>query len=194
MKRMEITVQVFNSLEETKKILEDQGFKLVETFKLNDWYFSKLNNVENMKFLDLINNSFLVRQVLSDKEEVQICYKKKELDEKENVIAEEKIKVFVNSLPKTLDIFKAAGLNNYCTVKNSTFTYEKGDVHFDVQSIENLGTFIEYEENDTMKNLTEKQKFEKMSSIVNSLGLKLGDDYSCKKVYMMLQKSISKQK
>lgn len=40
--------------------------------------------VENMKFLDLINNSFLVRQVLSDKEEVQICYKKKELDEKEN--------------------------------------------------------------------------------------------------------------
>ena len=84
---MEITVQVFNSFDEIKTILENQGFKMVETFQLNDWYFSKIDNIDDIKFIDVINNSFLVRQIITDVEKVQICYKKKQLDELGNVIA-----------------------------------------------------------------------------------------------------------
>ena len=42
MAETEITVQVFNSFEEIKQILENQGFKMVENFQLNDCYFSKI--------------------------------------------------------------------------------------------------------------------------------------------------------
>lgn len=45
MAETEITVQVFNSFEETKTILENQGFKLIQNFQLNDWYFSKIDDI-----------------------------------------------------------------------------------------------------------------------------------------------------
>ena len=128
----------------------------------------------------------MVRQIIDDKEKIQLCYKQKELDENENVINEEKIKTNLSSLFEAIEIFKKAGLNNYCIVKNNSYVYRKNEICFVVQIIENLGIFIEYEEDETMKDMNEKQKFNHMVSIVNALGLKLGKDYSCKKVFMLL--------
>lgn len=186
MKETEITVQVFNPFEEINDILLNKGFKLLENYQLNDWYFSRLENVKEMPYLNLLNNSFLVRQILTDKEKIKLCYKQKELDEKGNVINEEKTNASVSSLSDALEIFNKAGLNNYCVVKNNSYVYKKDEIYFLVQVIENLGIFIEYEEDESMKDMNEKQKFNHMVSIVNSLGLKLGKDYSCKKVYMLL--------
>lgn len=188
MKETEITVQVFGSLDKIKTILKNKGFELIETYQLNDWYFSKLDDISDVKYLDLLNNSFLVRQVVSDHEEVQLCYKKKEVDQYMNVVSEEKIKAKVNSLKNAIDIFVASGLNNYCVVKNNSYVYKKGETCFAVQVIEGLGTFIEYEENESMSGLTKEEKFDLMSRFVRTLGLKLGDDYSCKKVFMLLHK------
>lgn len=185
---MEITVQVFNSFDEIKTILENQGFKMVETFQLNDWYFSKIDNIDGLKFIDIINNSLLVRQIITDVEKVQICYKKKQLDELGNVIAEEKITANTDSLQHTIDIFVASGLNNYCVVKNSSYVYKKDKICFAIQVIDNLGIFLEYEEDDSMINMDEKQKFNYMCRIVNSLNLKIGNDYFCKKMFMLLNK------
>ena len=188
MKKTEITVQVFNSLEEIDKILNSYGYKQTETYQLNDWYFTKLQDVSNVKYLDLMNSSFLVRQVLGTNEEVKIVYKKKEVDGLGNVISEEKIQSYVNSLQKTIDIFKACGLNNYCVVKNTTYSYKKDEIAFDVQVIENLGIFIECEEFEKIKDLTEKQKIEYLTNFVKSLNLNIGTDYSCKKVLMLLKR------
>ena len=58
MKETEITVQVFNPFEEINDILLNKGFKLLENYQLNDWYFSRLENVKEMPYLDLLNNSF----------------------------------------------------------------------------------------------------------------------------------------
>lgn len=189
MKKTEITVQVFNSLEEIESILKNQGYEMTQTYSINDWYFSKLENISNVKYLDLLNNSFIVRQVLTDKEEIKLVYKRKEVDEFNNVIAEEKIQSYVNSLQKTIDIFKACGLNNYCIVKNITHSFKKGDICFDIQVIENLGIFIECEEFEAIKDLSIKQKLEYLIKIVSSLNLKLGADYSCKKVLMLIKKT-----
>ena len=188
MKETEITVQVFNSFEEINKKLLKEGFVVVENYQLNDWYFSKLESIEDVSYLYLMNNSFLVRQILSDKEKIQLCYKQKELDEEGNVINEEKTKTNLTSLSEAIEIFKKAGLNNYCIVKNNSYVYRKNEICFVVQIIENLGIFIEYEEDETMMGKSEKEKFDYMISIVNSLGLKLGNDYSCKKVFMLLHK------
>ena len=98
MKETEITVQVFNKFDEIDDILKNQGFEMIRNFQLNDWYFSQITNVNNVLYGDLLNSSFLVRQVLTDKEIIQLCYKQKEIDELGNVIAEEKISTDLSSL------------------------------------------------------------------------------------------------
>lgn len=187
MKETEITVQVFNDFEEIDQILRSQGFRIIENFQLNDWYYSAIKDISNLKYIDLMNNSFLIREIITDKKEYQLCYKRKELDSFGNVISEEKIKTKIDSLENAKLIFENAGLNNYCVLKNNSFVYQKDEVCFAVQIIENLGIFIEYEEDNSMSSVTRAERFDYMCKIVNNLGLKLGKDYSCKKVFMMLK-------
>ena len=84
---------------------------------------------------------------------------------------------------------KFSGLNNYASVKNNSYVYKKDEIVFVVQVIEKLGIFIEYEEDDSMTNKNQQEKIEYMCNVVNSLNLKLGNDYFCKKVFMLLNKN-----
>ena len=64
----EVTVQVFNSIEETIQILKEQGFAETERFELDDWYFSSYPKAEakEKEYQDLLASSLLVRQIISD--------------------------------------------------------------------------------------------------------------------------------
>ncbi len=188
MKETEITVQVYNDYSQIDKILTNQGFEMIENYQLYDWYFSKLDNISNLSYIDLMNNSFLVRHIVDDSPQIQLCYKKKELDEFGNVIMEEKVKSNMSNLENSLKIFKLAGLNNYCKVENNSYVYKKGNIELAVQIIKDLGIFIEYEESDDMKEMLPEMKFKKMVDTITHLGLDLGNDYSCKKVFMLLNK------
>lgn len=189
MKETEITVQVFGEKEQILSHLQKHGFKLEGTFQLNDWYYIRHDNISKMTYQELLSQSILVRQIIASSEECQICFKDKAFDEDGNVICEEKIVSFINNLENTKQIFHRAGLNNYCTLKNNSFEYRKGDMYFALQVIEDLGIFIEYEEDETIpQGLTPNEKIEIMLNRVKSLGLPIGEDYSCKKVQMYLQK------
>ena len=48
MSETEITVQVFNDYNEIDEVLKRKGFEMVENYQLNDWYFSKFDNVLNL--------------------------------------------------------------------------------------------------------------------------------------------------
>ena len=96
MKETEITVQVFDNFAKIDETLKNKGFKMVENYQLNDWYFSKIDNVLDMEYLDLINSSFLVREIIDATPQIQLCYKSKHLDDKGNVISEEKATIFGN--------------------------------------------------------------------------------------------------
>ena len=188
MKETEITVQIFDDYNTIDKTLTDLGFKMVENYQLNDWYFTKLASVANLSYIDLMNNSFLIRQVIDNNPKIQLCYKKKELDNFGNVIMEEKIKTELTDLEKAINIFKMSGLNNYCLVQNNSYVYQKGNTEFVVQIIKDLGIFIEYEETPDMVNLPAKEKFNYMVDAIKKIGLKIGNDFSCKKVFMLLHK------
>ena len=188
MRETEITVQVFNDYNEIDEILKRKGFEMVENYQLNDWYFSKFDNVLNLSYIDLMKSSFLVRHIIDDCPKIQLCYKKKELDKFGNVLFEEKVKSELTKLENAVKIFDLAGLNNYCKVENNSFVYKNGNTAFVVQIIKNLGIFIEYEEDESMKDLSPEQKFSYMVNIIKNLGLKLGKDFSCKKVFMLLHK------
>ena len=60
MKETEITVQVFNDLEEIKSLLKNKGFEIIENYEMHDYYFSKLpiNYLSELPYVDLIKNSF----------------------------------------------------------------------------------------------------------------------------------------
>lgn len=90
---------------------------------------------------------------------------------------EEKVKSDLTKLENAVKIFDLAGLNNYCKVGNNSFVYKNGNIGFVVQIIKNLGIFIEYEEDESMKALSPDQKFRYMVNITKNLGLKLGNDY-----------------
>ncbi len=185
----EITVELLENLEIAKNKLNNLGFIIKEKVIMTDYYFSKLplDEILNLDYANLIKNSFLVRSVKTDNEEInQIIFKKKILDNSNNVIAEDKIKTNISNLNSTVKLFSEAGLTNYTTLTQNMTVYSNGEMEFVIQEIDNLGVFIEYEEDDTMKGLTEQEKINTMLNNLKSLRLEIGNDYSCKKVYLKL--------
>lgn len=186
MRETEITVQVFNSLAEIDGILTAKGFEKSGNYQMTDHYFSRIENASAVGYAELMKNSFLLRQTGG---KVHLCYKNKEIDDEGNVISEEKTETVVDDLDKAITVFRAAGLNRYCIVENESYIYQKGEVSFAIQVIKGLGTFLECEENEAMRDLTVPEKLARLTEIVRGLGLRLGEDYSCKKVYMLLKKN-----
>lgn len=194
MKETEITVQVFDSKENLFKKLKNLGFQISENYQLNDWYFTKLERIGQTKFQDLIDNSILIREVVENgKAQTQICYKKKYYDKLGNVISEEKTKTNVENRDKILKILSLAGLNNYCEIHNDSYCFSRGNLVFAIQVVNDLGIFLEYEEDDSVsKNFSGEEKIKYMLNIVKDLGLNIGEDYSCKKVQMKINQSKEK--
>ena len=69
-------------------------------------------------------------------------------------------------------------------MKNHSFVYSISGVEFVIQVVEDLGIFIECEENKSIEHLSSDEKFEYLKKFILGLGLEIGDDFSCKKVYM----------
>ena len=190
MKQTEITVEVFDSLEEIKKILTGQNFEIVETYALNDFYFSKFENdiLENMNYKNIMENSFLVRQIISSQTKTELIFKNKIIDKNNVVIEEEKIPCVILDLENALKIFHLAKLNCWCKLKQNIVVFKKKEIEFCVSEIKNLGIFIEYEQTENMNNLSAQEKIEFMKNILKSLNLNIGNDFSCKKAYLKFLK------
>ncbi len=186
MKETEITVEVLDSLENLQSLLSHKGFVLDEEVVMTDHYFSKyeMEELKKMSYKDLINKSFLVRQLRSDETKSMIIFKSKDYDENGNVIAEEKVSSKVEDFEKMLKIFALSKINCWCEIKQDMFIYHKGKVQFAVQVVDGLGVFIEYEETDDIKDLSEQEKIDSMLGDLREIGIKMGNDFSCKKVFM----------
>ena len=187
MQETEITVELLESVDYAKKKLDTEGFEIVEEVVMTDYYISKFSTEEllAMDYSEIIRNSFIIRQVISPEEtSLVLLYKDKTVDGNNNVIAEQKVKCPIENLQKALQIFDLCKLNCWCEIKQVMTVFKKGKIQFAMQEVENLGTFIEYEEDDDMKDMSEYEKIELLLSRLRDIGLELGDDYSCKKVYM----------
>lgn len=191
MKKTEITVQLFENKESYLKKLDDNGFKFDCEFELHDYYYSKYSKDELRKFSydKIMKNSILIRKITeNNKVFSQIIYKDKEYDENCNVIAEEKIKSSIEDIDSAIKILGKAGLVCWCEFVQNNTVYSNGTCELDIQEIDGLGTFIEYEEDNTISNFNEKDKIKIMLNNLHKLNFKIGEDYSCKKNYMIFLK------
>ena len=182
MKQTEITVQIFEEAEELAGKLKNNKFELVGRYRLVDYYFSKYNTItlKNMSYADIIKNSFLVRECDGD---ASIVYKNKEIDKYNNVISETKKRLKITDNQVAKEVFLSAGLNNWCNLVQDMYYYKNNEMKIIVQHIDDLGIFIEYEEDASVANLETEQKFEAMAEKLKSIGLKMGTNFSVKKAY-----------
>ena len=188
MRETEITVQVFDKLLDIEKALVKNGYHKKEEYCLRDHYFTKFENAKIVDYKTLLASSILIRTIEQD-EKCTHCmiYKNKKLDQNGNVSSEEKIRVKIDNEQNCIKILKSAGLNNWCNLKNDSIVYaDESGFEIALQVVDGLGIFIEMEEDSSIANLSEKQKFEYLKNKIAAFGFKLGDDYSCKKPYMIL--------
>ncbi|MBE5739162.1 MAG: hypothetical protein E7354_05500 [Clostridiales bacterium] len=186
MRETEITVEVFEGVSAVIEKLKAQGFEVMSNVVMTDYYYSRypMDILDKFKYEDMIKNSFVLRKLDGENNEVQLIYKDKELDAHGAVISEEKIKCKIPDFNKSVRIFDSAGLNRWMEIKQDMYLMQKDSVVFMLQDVDGLGLFIEYEEDHTMSGLSPHEKMEKMSETLRGLGLLLGNDFSCKKVYM----------
>lgn len=192
MRETEITVEILSNMQTTKKLLKEQNFNIEEKITMTDYYFSTLNTetLLNLSFSDLTKNSLLVREVINSKENIKlIIYKDKQFDNNNNVISEEKTSITISDINDTIKTFKNIGLNNYAKLVQNMTIYSNGKICFALQEVEDLGNFIEYEEEEYMKDMSEQEKMDLMYTHLKSLNLELGNDLSCKKLYLYLHKN-----
>ncbi len=187
MKETEITLQVFCSLEETKNILFQQGYKVIRDVIMDDHYFTSLTSINNTSYSQIIKSSILLRAFIGNENKNILIYKNKEFDDKGNVICEEKVNCPVSDIYSAEKILKLANFNNFVNINTHIIVFKK-DIEFALQDVKNLGLFLEIEEFDYMQNMSPEQKAHELVKVANSLNLKLGTDYNCKKVQMMLDK------
>lgn len=187
----EITVEVLEDISSVKNKLLSNGFEILEEKVMKDYYFSKYSKQELLSFEynELIKNSILVRNLIcKDKTINQILYKEKIVDNNNNVIAEQKHKCNIENIEDVVNIFNLADLNCWCEIIQNMFIFSNGGMCFALQEAEGLGLFIEYEEDEDMKDLGEYEKIQILLNRLKNLGINLGQDYSCKKVLMKFKK------
>lgn len=187
----EICVELKCDLRHIKKVLTSKDFVFVEKFTLHDIYFTTLSikKLKGIKYKTLIDNSVLIRQTKGGCcEGKSLIHKKKILDQNGNVVDEIKTKVEIEDINGTKQIFTNLGLLCWCDYMTSSYVYKKGNIELLIQHVNGLGTFIELEEYDSIKNKKDIEKFEILTSIINSLNLPIGNDFSCKKPYLYFKK------
>lgn len=183
----EITVEVLENIEKAKRMIEEKGFRCTEIFEIDDLYYSRLSLEELMKlnYAELIKNSFLIRKLIT-KDEVfaTLIYKDKIVDDNEIVIGETKIKSSVADVDSLKEIFKLTNLTCWCELHQHMSIFDNSKTSFMLQEVENLGNFIEYEEDLSLHEIDTYKKIEILKERIKELGILLGDDFSCKKTYL----------
>ena len=118
-----------------------------------------------------------------------LLYKNKTIDTSGNVLREEKTHCPINDIEPAKQILVKAGLTPWCELTQDMKIYKNDKMEFALQHIDQLGLFLEYEEDKSMAGMTDYQKINQMLSNLKSLGLNISNETSFKKVLMKFEKS-----
>lgn len=191
MKQIEITVRLKEDIQSAIKKLEMLGFAKIREGEINDVYMtSKLKDLNKNNIQDILKKSVLLRSIKLENEEIKkITYKNKEIDEKGNVISEQKINLDCDNLKKAKDLFEHLEFEELIRVNYKVLVYSNNKVEYAFQDVENLGTLIEYEniedfEEKTLKDINDAK--ENMYNEVVDTGISLTEEKDIKKAYELI--------
>ena len=191
MKQIEITVRLNENIQSAMDKLEKQGFKKIRESKIDDVYMtSKLKELNKDNIQNILKKSVLLRSLKLDNKEIKkITYKNKEIDEKGDVISEQKINLDCNDLEKAKELFENLEFKELIRVKYKVVVYSKDKVEYAFQDVENLGTLIEYEnvedfEGKSLEKINNAK--EKMYNEIKNTGIYITEEKGVKKAYELI--------
>ncbi len=161
----EITVKIKGDINEFYSDIKNKGFKNIDHFNLDDTYFiPKDLKLENMTTREILSKAVLIRQVTYDYKIVKlITFKKKEFDDKGNILNQQNIECNILDLNEAKKLLDAMGYKEIMRIVENDLVFRKDDVQFAVKDIVNGDKLIEMELGfnesfDTLKQIEEKLK------------------------------------
>ena len=196
----EITVEVTCSKKKLFDILASNGFLFKERLFITDYYYTHLNMTKAaVAYKDLTKNSALIRNVEFERRYFNseglttLLYKKKDVDDKNRVLSEQKITCQLASLSSARRIFSAMGLKNWCVKKMTGHVFKRGSLEFLVQEVEGYGLFIEVEQLENQSG-TYTTIINKLKKLIDELQIPIKPDYHVNIAYRIYQESMKPKK
>jgi predicted adenylyl cyclase CyaB len=139
-------VEVFEDFENAIMKLESQGFRIIRSGRIEDVYMTQLyNELKSNNILNVLSKSILLRYIDNDgKIYKNITYKKKEYNN-DVVMSEEKISVACDDLDEAEKLFDSLNFKRIVRVAYDLVVLAKVNIELAFQNVENLGLFVEYE-------------------------------------------------
>ena len=110
-----------------------------------------------------------------------------------DVISEQKINLDINDIEKAEKLFEFLNFKKLVDVRYKVIVYEKDGKEFAFQIVENIGTLIEYENEEDFSNETLNEinsAKQKMYKEIEATGIEITDEIDVKKAYELISKSL----
>lgn len=143
----EITVKIKCDLDEFCKTIKERGFEEIDHFNLDDTFFIQNDlNLENMTTREILSKAVLVRQVTYDYKIVKlIVFKKKEFDEKGNILNQQNIECNILDTEEAKRLLIAMGYKEIMRIVENDLVFKKDNVQFAVKDIVGGDKLLEME-------------------------------------------------
>ena len=190
-KNNEVTIKVIDTKENLIKILINKGFKKGIKFSLDDYYFIPSNiDVNKMSTREILSKAVIIRDIIDEnKETKKITFKRKNIDEKGNILAQDSINCDIDNIEDAKRLFKAIGYSEIMNIKEKDIVYYKNNFELALKFVDNGDLLIEIE---TEEN-TEWNTIDKIIKIVKELNLPIEEgNYFIKKAEDFLNKLLKR--
>lgn len=185
----EITCEVFDKVEKIKKALEDNNFKYVGEFTLDDIYMYDRRTKQFAPNKGKITDTLIIRYAGDDDKEI-IC-KKRYYNSNGFEIGTEKRSLKIDDTKKAEELFQSLGYSRYLRMIDKNSKYENEEYIAFIQEVEDLGTFLEIE----VKNRENAEKeIKKLIELVKSFELKIGTKFDIRKAELLYKKQNNTEK
>lgn len=185
-----ITIKVICSNDELIKLLTSKGFKEGEKFTLDDYYLiPKDLDIENLTTREILAKAVIIRYIVdNDKITQKITFKKKDINEKGEIISQKATSCNILDFKEGINLFNELGYYEIMNIKETDIIYSKGKIKLALKFIENSNTLIEIETNDNFNTIN------KLKKLVSELEIPIEkDNYFVKKAEDKLNKILNRK-
>ena len=158
----EITVRAQCSEDELKKILNGDKFILNNEYYAKDIFMIPRDiDIFKVATREILSKAILLREfqgISSDKHKMKITFKRKEINEKGEILQQDAINCEVLNIQDAKELFNCIGYKEIMTIKEKHFSYCKGEFKIIVKILSENNILIEAETNKEYRNIEKLKK------------------------------------
>ena len=186
----EITVKIKCSVNQLINQLENENFKIIEKFYLQDKYFiPKGMNTKEHTSREILSNAILLRnfdEELPRRKQYKMTFKRKQIDKKGNITQQEKAECEILNIEDGKKFLNSIGYIEIMEINEFDLVFEKKGLKIAIKDIENGDQLLEIE---TVKDNIELDTIEKIIQKIEELKISIDkSNYFVKKAEIELEK------